>query len=228
MRAAVKTDKRRIFDNLFAKLTAVKSFTGDETVLEFGIGRRGFGEYYLDKFKTVIGADVVDYSGEYNGVDFVLCGDGKIPVPDGSVDLLASHSVLEHVLDLDSAFSEFNRIVRVGGTLFLTVDPLYYSSFGSHRYVNGKRLQDWQHLDRRSRHYLRTDPVPSEPGRGHDLNKLTSSMFLSRVGKMPWVIDSYRVSYETKPVPAYVDAGECSEFDLRAKAFVFVGTKQEL
>jgi len=215
--------KKPIFESLFGYLCKIKKFTGNEIVLEFGIGRFGFGKFYKEHFQQVYGVDIVDYSALHRGVEVLILKNGKIPLPDASVDLLVSHSVLEHVQDLDKVLSELNRVVKIGGTFFLTVSPLYYSGFGSHIYVNRKRLDNWQHLDPDSPYYLSVNPRDDEPG--SDLNMLTSSFFLSSVGKQPWRIDRYETFFEGKKPPSYVNQERFSKVDLLTKEFRFIGTK---
>lgn len=194
--------------------------------MEVGVGRWGFGRFYKEKFDTVYGVDVEDYENRHPGVQFVLVrDDGSIPLESGSVDVVVSHSVLEHVADLDKTLSEINRILRPKGWLYLTVNPLYFSSYGSHLNRDGRRLDDWQHLDPSSEHYLTRDPLPNHDMSGHALNMLTSSMFLGAVGRQPWNIVSYVLLVEKKPIPEYVDRSVCSSLDLVAQGFRFVGQK---
>ena len=40
---------------------------------------------------------------------------GKIPLKDGSIDIVFSSNVLEHVEDLDGIFAEFRRILKPDG-----------------------------------------------------------------------------------------------------------------
>ena len=68
---------------------------------------------------------------------------------------------------------EINRITRPGGYLFLSVSPLYYSGYGSHLRRDGKRLENWEHLDPNSRYYMVSNPLPDAPTEGHFLNKMT-------------------------------------------------------
>jgi len=218
--------KKPIFDNLFAYLCKTKKFTREDIVLEFGIGKCGFGTFYKKYFNRVYGADIFDYSSFHKGVEFLVLENNRIPLPDNSIDLLASHSVLEHVDDINKVLLEFNRVVKVGGTFFLTVSPLYYSGFGSHVYVNGERLDNWQHLDPDSPFYLIVDPRGDKPGT--HLNMLTSSKFVFAVEKLPWRIDKYETFPEKKEPPSYVDLDRFPLADLLAKEFRFIGTKMSM
>lgn len=194
--------------------------------MEVGVRNWGFGRFYKEKFGKVYGVDVEDYSARHPGVEFALVeSDGSIPLDDSSVDIAVSHSVLEHVEDLDKTLREIDRILRPKGWLYLTVCPLYYSSYGAHLNRDGRRLENWEHLNASSEHFLTRNPLPTHKTSGHDLNMLTSSMFLSAVAKQPWQIVNYKLSFETKEIPGYVDGSQCSSLELAAKGFRFVGRK---
>lgn len=49
-----------------------------------------------------------------------------LPFPDQSFDLVFGHAVLHHIPDLAQAFSEFNRVLRPGGTLAFCGEPSRY------------------------------------------------------------------------------------------------------
>jgi hypothetical protein len=63
-------------------------------MLEFGIGKNGFGSLYKNHVNKVFGLDIYDYSALHPGVDFILSDGKEIPLPDESVNLVVSHSVL--------------------------------------------------------------------------------------------------------------------------------------
>lgn len=52
-----------------------------------------------------------------------------IPLRDGSVDALVSSEVLEHIPDDEAAFREMNRVLKIGGSLIITVpvNPKYFT-----------------------------------------------------------------------------------------------------
>src|SRR5215204_846570 len=63
---------------------------------------------------------------------------------------------------------------------------IYYSSWGSHVREGRKRLEDWSHLNRQSKYYMTSNPIPDDLDGGHYLKKLTISQFLTAVGNQPW------------------------------------------
>lgn len=59
-------------------------------------------------------------------------GDGsRLPFPDGVFDIVLSHSVIEHVAAAEAYFQECHRVLRPGGTLYLSTSP-YLSLTGCH------------------------------------------------------------------------------------------------
>src|SRR5262249_26257644 len=67
-----------------------------------------------------------------------------LPLATGSVDLIYSGSVFEPLADVDGTLSEFSRVVRPGGAIFIQIEPLFFGPFGSHM----QRLvaEPWAHL----------------------------------------------------------------------------------
>jgi len=67
-----------------------------------------------------------------------------LPFPDRFADLVYSWSVFEHLADVAGILSELRRILKPDGLLFLQIEPLFYSAFGSHL----QRLvpEPWAHL----------------------------------------------------------------------------------
>ncbi|HEX3510975.1 MAG TPA: class I SAM-dependent methyltransferase [Solirubrobacteraceae bacterium] len=50
----------------------------------------------------------------------------RLPFADDSFDLVLGHAVLHHIPDLARAFSEFDRVLRPGGTLLFAGEPSRY------------------------------------------------------------------------------------------------------
>lgn len=83
-----------------------------------------------------------------------------MPFADGSVDLIYSWSVFEHVADVKGVLAELGRIAKPGARLFIQVEPLYYGPYGSHL----QRLVDepWAHLRYGEEEFLRMSSVASD------------------------------------------------------------------
>ena len=67
-----------------------------------------------------------------------------MPLAPGCMDLVYSWSVFEHVADPPAALADIHRVSKAGAILFIQIEPLYYSPFGSHL----QRLvpEPWAHL----------------------------------------------------------------------------------
>lgn len=218
--------KKLIFENLLNFLQIKVDLFSDWKILEFGVGKYGFAGFYNQLFYKVYGLDIEDYSKYHPGVEFLIYdGNSPIPLENNSVDMVVSHSVLEHVLDLDFCLSEINRIVRIDGIIYLTVDPLYYSSFGNHVYKNNLRLDNWEHLIKGSDIYLTDNPYPDASTKGHYLNKLTSCKFLNSVSQQPWNIEYYWLDFEKKRINERIEINEFNKLELLTKGFRFIGRK---
>lgn len=80
-----------------------------------------------------------------DGLSFRRTVLGKpLPFDDASFDGGFSWSVFEHVADIGQVLAELRRVLKPGAPLFVQIEPLYYSPYGSHL----RRLVDepWAHL----------------------------------------------------------------------------------
>lgn len=102
----------------------------DMTVVDFGCGRGAYRDdpvalrrqmrIFKGKVARVIGIDVSRAGQENPFLDEFrpLVGD-RWPLPDGSVDLIVSDHVMEHLPDPPAFFAEARRVLSVGGHLCL-------------------------------------------------------------------------------------------------------------
>ena len=113
-----RTHPYRIFEG-----TIVHHLQPSYTVLDIGCGRQAPSLIKLKRrAKSLIGLDMVDF--EIKDPDLVLLT-GSICEMNGigsnSIDLAYSRSVMEHIEDAESAFSEIFRILKPKGRyIFLT------------------------------------------------------------------------------------------------------------
>lgn len=195
-------------------------------VMEAGDGTFGWSHLYRQYFDKVYGADIKDCTEFHPGVERIICDFSEaIPLPDQSLDLVVTHSVLEHVLDVPAALGNFYRVLKRGGHLLVTIHPLYYSAAGSH-IAEPKRLTNWEHLDPASEHFMIKDPRPGAVNAGHDLNQMKWSDFLGYLGAFPWSIIRSELSILDQPIPEWVDRNKFAEMDLRMKGFRLLLQKQ--
>lgn len=79
----------------------------------------------------LIGVDLVPLAPQ-EGMELVEADLAKLPVADGSVDLIYSRSVMEHVVDPDAVYAEAARVLKPGGRwIFLTANRWDYVSIVS-------------------------------------------------------------------------------------------------
>lgn len=215
--------KRATFNNLYDFLLshAPDARGPGKTILDFGVGRAGYCPLYAPDFGRAIGLDLYDMSQHYASIECIV-GDGRsIPLGERSVDLIVSHSVLEHVEDLEAAFSEMNRILKVRGYVYLTVSPLYFSHRGSH----DRALDDWEHLDPSHPKYMGQHAAGIRGGFAH-LNALTVSQMLEHVGRFPWkIVVLQRVANYSKKIPAFLRESDLNRTDLYTREFRLVAQK---
>lgn len=71
----------------------------------------------------LIGVELVDFTDVPHGIEAHNADLAHLPVPDGSVDLIMSRSVFEHLTDPEAVYAELARVLRPGGrVVFLTAN----------------------------------------------------------------------------------------------------------
>jgi SAM-dependent methyltransferase len=114
----------------------------DVDVLDYGCGWGGETLWLAPRVRSVVGVDVDEASldqarracagSAVRNCRFVSSDNGRIPLPDASVDAVFSTDTFEHVMDLDVAFAEIARVLRPSGLLVTQFGPLFYSPYGYH------------------------------------------------------------------------------------------------
>lgn len=94
------------------KFSAAIAKFGAKQVIGLDIGKKGL-EFARAQAKKVPYGDRLDY--RYGSLL-------EIPLSDSCVDIVWSNGVIHHTLDYEKCLSEFNRVLKKGGTLFLYVD----------------------------------------------------------------------------------------------------------
>ncbi len=84
---------------------------------------------YLGRVERLIGVELVEFTDVPQGVETFNCDLASIPVPNGSVDLVISRSVFEHLTEPTAVYAELSRILRPGGRIvFLTANMWDYGT----------------------------------------------------------------------------------------------------
>jgi len=91
------------------------------TVVDYGCADRPYVEF-LPYGVNYVGADLPGNA----KADVEIAPDGTIPVPSGTVDLVLSTQVLEHVEDPRAYLAECARVLRPGGKLLLSTHGIMY------------------------------------------------------------------------------------------------------
>ena len=102
----------------------------DSVLLDAGCGR---SVPVLRKFSgraaRLIGVDLVDFCDVPPGIETHNGDLAHIPLPSGSVDLVMSRSVFEHLVDPAAVYSELHRVLRPAGrVVFLTANMWDYGT----------------------------------------------------------------------------------------------------
>lgn len=63
---------------------------------------------------------------------FGVSQEADLGLPDGSVDVVITWSVFEHVSNVPGLFAEIRRVLVDNGLLFIQIWPLFFSEHGSH------------------------------------------------------------------------------------------------
>jgi SAM-dependent methyltransferase len=102
----------------------------NHTLLDAGCGRTApILTKYKGKARRLIGVDLVEFDPAVQGLELYHCDLAKMPLPSESVDVIMSRSVMEHVTDPASVYSEASRVLRPGGYfVFLTANLWDYAS----------------------------------------------------------------------------------------------------
>lgn len=192
------------------------------TLLEFGCGMTGFIELYRQAGQTAYALDIHDYAKAYSSDVRFLVSDGEtIPLESDLIDLVVSHSVIEHIDNLHQSLSEITRVTKVGGLIYITVSPLYYAPTGSHN----RALPNWGHLDPSSPYYMLRNPLEGGNREGAYLNQRRLPEYAELFAMQPWDIMHLGRRFVKEPMPDFLGNSPISKLDLRTREFRLVARK---
>jgi SAM-dependent methyltransferase len=178
-------------------------------VLDVGGGAGMHSAMIASRVQKVICTDFSDqnarFGGEFvkllhekfarNGYDFPLVnfefhtGDAtNLIYKDSMFDLVVSFNAMEHIPDPGLAFSEMFRVVRPGGLIYLTFDPIWTCDSGSHFYHRVPR--PWQHLLHSDDEYV--DAIISAGGNAEEVDDFRHAMNRRRLSYYREMFDRWR------------------------------------
>ena len=91
-------------------------------------------------------------------------------------DLIVSHNVFEHIMDLKTVFEHIPKLLSKKGRVAIFTDPLFYSSYGSHMHI-----EPWEHLWGDLESIKEKVPPDQWHNYNNGLNRMTVSSFLKEV-----------------------------------------------
>ncbi len=102
----------------------------EHTLLDAGCGRTArLLLKHRGRARRLIGVDLVDFETAVEGVELLNNDLSRLPLEDGSVDIVMSRSVMEHIDDPAAVYREINRVLRHGGYfIFLTANLWDYAA----------------------------------------------------------------------------------------------------
>ena len=108
-------------DGLVRDLMAAAGVEAGSRLLDYGCAQQPY-RGFVPPGAEYVGADLIGNP----QADVVLGDDGRVPLPDGSVDAVLSTQVLEHVTDPSVYLTECHRLLRPGGSLLLSTHGIMY------------------------------------------------------------------------------------------------------
>jgi SAM-dependent methyltransferase len=115
----------RIFENTVRDRVNIH-----RTLLDAGCGYEApVLRKFIGSAKQLIGVDLVTFDGDVPGITLVNRDLVDTGLPDASVDVIMSRSVMEHIVDPENMYREMHRLLRPGGYfIFLTGNMWDYSA----------------------------------------------------------------------------------------------------
>jgi SAM-dependent methyltransferase len=91
----------------------------NRTVLDLGCGTMPYREMFTSRGARYLGADID------GSPDLLIDMEGTIPLANGSVDFVVSFQVLEHVRSVSAYLSTARRVLKSGGSMFLSTHGVW-------------------------------------------------------------------------------------------------------
>ena len=111
------------------------------SILDAGCGGGGMPLSFAEEARQVVGIDLAPRFADaghklaaehgLRNLHFTRADGQALPFPDASFDMVLSHAVIEHVADAARYMRELARVLKPGGTIYLSTAP-YLSFAGAH------------------------------------------------------------------------------------------------
>ena len=146
-----ENDPYRIFEREIAG-----HLKADYTLLDAGCGRSApVLSLFAPQVARAIGVDSAPFAPSLSdsGMELLNHELSHLPLPDGSVDIVISRSVVEHLKDPASAYAEVSRILKPGGKfIFITPNVWSYPILAARMIPNGFHAAILNWAEGRPRH----------------------------------------------------------------------------
>jgi ubiquinone/menaquinone biosynthesis C-methylase UbiE len=88
----------------------------------------------------------IESSSINEGINFARSDGRSLPFPAETFTSIFSVATFEHINDINKAFDEFHRVLKVGGILFSEFGPIWSCSVGHHVFakVDGEEARHWK------------------------------------------------------------------------------------
>lgn len=107
--------------------------THNSVLLDAGAGELGFTKEFAPKVRLAIGTDMGELKPVGGGVWAVRSNLERLPFKDGTIDVVVSMSVVEHLTDPIGSFTELARVLKPKGILIAQTPSKYdYVSLIAH------------------------------------------------------------------------------------------------
>jgi SAM-dependent methyltransferase len=104
------------------------------TLLDLGSGMGGYSREFAARGAQVFAVDMMPPRVGGVGLHSIRASAAAVPLRDSSMDLVFCASLIEHVPRPAEILGEIERVLKPGGTCYVSFPP-YYSPMGGHEYA---------------------------------------------------------------------------------------------
>jgi len=104
------------------------------SLLDLGSGLGGYSREFAARGARVFAVDLTPPRLAGPGLHRIQASAAAVPLRDAAVDLVFCASLIEHVPHPEEILAEIERVLKPGGTAYVSFPP-YYSPLGGHEYA---------------------------------------------------------------------------------------------